>query len=308
MADEIYDVVIVGGGPAGYTAGIYTSRGGLRTLVLTGPLPGGQLVNTTEVENYPGFAKGILGPNLMTEMKDQTKRVGAEVVDKQVVDVDFSKRPFVVKTRKDSFSGKSVIIATGANPRKLGVKGELEYSGKGVSYCALCDGPFFKDKVLVIVGGGDAAMEEANFLTKFASRVHLVHRRDEFRASKVMQDKVFANKKIEVHWNTELEEVKGDKMIGSVVLKNNKSGESSEMEVGGVFISVGHVPNTSLFEGKVELDKQGYLVLKEGMMTSVDGVYAAGDVHDHKYKQAVTAAAFGCMAAIEAERGLGEKG
>ena len=232
MENEIYDVVIVGGGPAGYTAGIYTSRGGLRTLVLTGPLPGGQLVNTTEVENYPGFAKGILGPDLMTEMKDQTKWVGAEVVDKQVVDVDFSKRPFVVKTRKDSYSGKSVIIATGANPRKLGVKGELEYSGKGVSYCALCDGPFFNDKVLVIVGGGDAAMGEANFLTKFASKVHLVHRRDEFRASKAMQDKVFANKKIEVHWNTELEEVKGDKMIGSVVLKNNKSGESDEMEVG----------------------------------------------------------------------------
>src|SRR3989344_501341 len=297
-----YDVIIMGGGPAGYTAGIYAARGGLTTLVLTGPLPGGQLVNTTDVENYPGFAHGILGPDLMIAMKQQTKLVGAQVLDKQVVGVDFSKLPFSVKTRKEIFTCKSVIIATGATPRKLDVVGEKEFSGKGVSYCALCDGPFFKDKVLVVVGGGDAAMEEANFLSKFGVEVHLIHRREAFRASKAMQDKVFANKKITIHWNTHVVEVKGEGIVSSVVLKNNKTGKNSELAVGGVFVSIGHVPNTQLFKGHLELDKMGYVALKKSMMTSVSGVFAAGDVHDHSYRQAVTAAGYGCMAAIELER------
>ena len=301
---DTYDLIIIGAGPAGYTAGIYASRGGLKVLILSGKLPGGQLVNTTDVENYPGFDKGILGPDLMKIMRKQTENMGTTILDKTVIDVDFTKRPFKVSTSKETFIGKSAIICTGADPRKLGLEEEKTFSGRGVSYCALCDGPLFKDKELFVIGGGDAAMEEANFLTKFATKVHVVHRRDKLKASKAMQDKVFANKKIEFHWDSEVAGIKGDKMVDSIIIKNSKTNKETTLPTGGIFVSIGHVPNTVLFKDKVELDKMGYIALKESMQTSVPGVFAAGDVHDPTYRQAVTAAAYGCMAALEAERFL----
>ena len=301
-----YDVVIIGAGPAGYTAGIYSARAGHDTLILSGILPGGQLVNTTEVENYPGFEKGIMGPDLMIEMRKQTERMNAKIIDDEVTKVDFEKKPFKVFTSSKEFEGKAVIIATGANPRKLGLDGEQTFAGKGVSYCATCDGPFFRNQELVVVGGGDSAMEESTFLTKFASKIHLVHRREGLRASQVMQDRAKNNSKIEFHWNSEVEEINGNGKVQNVILKNNKTNEKTTLKVGGVFVAIGHEPNTKMFKGKVDLDDQGYVVLKNRTETSVKGVFAAGDVHDRTYRQAVTAAGFGCMAAIDVDKYLEE--
>ncbi len=299
-----YDVIIIGAGPAGYTAGIYCSRAGYDTLILSGILPGGQLVNTTEVENYPGFENGIMGPDLMITMRNQTKRMGATIIDDEVVNVDFRRKPFMVLTASEEYEAQAVIIATGANPRKLGIEGEKTFGGKGVSYCATCDGPFFRNQELIVVGGGDSAMEEATFLTKFASTVHLVHRRDELRASKVMQERAFDNSKIKFHLSAEVDEIKGNEKVQQVVLSNKKTNEKETMEVGGVFVAIGHEPNTKLFVNQIDMDENGYIVLKENTKTNIPGVFAAGDVHDHRYRQAVTAAGFGCMAAIDVDKYL----
>lgn len=302
-----YDVVIIGAGPAGYTAGIYCSRAGYDTLILSGILPGGQLVNTTEVENYPGFEKGIMGPDLMIDMRKQCQRMGTTIVDDEAVNADLRRSPFKVLTATEEYSGRAVIIATGATPRKLGLEGEERFGGKGVSYCATCDGPFFRGQEIIVAGGGDSAIEEATFLTKFAKQVQVVHRRSELRASKVMQERALANEKIRFRWDTVVSDVKGDQRVQQVVLKNLKTGEEDAVDAGALFVAVGHVPNTKLFEGQVELDDQGYVVLKDRSETSVKGVFAAGDVHDRRYRQAVTAAGFGCMAALDVERYLSEE-
>jgi len=301
-----YDVIIIGAGPAGYTAGIYSARARHDTLILSGIIPGGQLVNTTDVENYPGFDDGILGPDLMIIMRKQTERMGAKIIDAEVTKVDFQTKPFKVSTASTEYQANAVIIGTGANPRKLGLEGEETFAGKGVSYCATCDGPFFRNLELVVAGGGDSAMEEATFLTKFASKIHLVHRRKELRASKVMQERAFDNPKIEFHFESVIEEIGGNEKVQKVVLKNTQSNEKSTLEVGGVFVAIGHEPNTKLFAGQVELDDQGYIVLKNRTETSVPGVFAAGDVHDHRYRQAVTAAGYGCMAAIDVDKYFSE--
>lgn len=298
-------MIIIGAGPAGYTAGIYCSRARRDTLVLSGLLPGGQLVNTTEVENYPGFRDAIMGPDLMVEMRAQAQRMGTEIVDDEVTNVDFSRRPFRVMTASEEYVARAVIIATGASPRKLGVPGEGELAGKGVSYCATCDGPFFRGKELVVVGGGDSAMEEATFLTKFASRVHLVHRRDKLRASRIMQERAMADEKVSMVLDTTVSRISGDSRVERVTLRG-ASGDERDVEAGGVFVAVGHEPNTALFRGQVELDARGYVAVRGGARTSVEGVFAAGDVHDHEYRQAITAAGFGCMAAISADRHLAE--
>ncbi len=298
-----FDVIIIGAGPAGYTAGIYCSRARRDTLVLSGILPGGQLVNTTDVENYPGFENGVMGPDLMIIMRKQTERMGTTIIDDEVVNVDFRRRPFKVLTAQEEYEAKAVIIGTGANPRKLGVQGEQSLAGKGVSYCATCDGPFFKNQELIVVGGGDSAMEEATFLTKFASRVHLVHRRDELRASKVMQERLLDDEKVVLHLSSKVKEIQGDGKVSRVVLKS-KSGETT-LDVGGVFVAIGHEPNTKLFGGQIDTDELGYIRVN-GSRTSVEGVFAAGDVHDSRYRQAVTAAGYGCMAAIDADKYLSE--
>src|SRR3990167_8106949 len=284
-----YDVIIIGAGPAGYTAGIYCARARHDTLILSGILPGGQLVNTTDVENYPGFAEGIMGPDLMIVMRKQTEKMGATIIDDEAVDVDFRHRPFKILTASEEYEARAVIICTGADYRKLGLEGEKTFAGKGVSYCATCDGAFFRNQELIVVGGGDSAMEESTFLTKFASTVHVVHRKGILRASKIMQERAMANQKVQ-----------------SVTLKDTKTGEKTTLNVGGVFLAIGHVPSSKIFQNQIELDKNGYVVLKNNTETSVKGVFAAGDVHDHTYKQAVTAAGFGCMAAIDVDRYLTE--
>jgi thioredoxin reductase (NADPH) len=302
-----FDVVIIGAGPSGYTAGIYCSRAGYDTLILSGILPGGQLVNTTEVENYPGFEKGIMGPDLMIEMRKQTQRMGTTIVDDEVVNVDFRNTPFKILTGSEEYEGRAVIIATGANPRKLGLKGETTFAGKGVSYCATCDGPFFRNQELIVAGGGDSAVEEATFLTKFASKVHLVHRRRELRASKVMQERAFNNDKIKFLWDSEIIDIQGDQKMQKAIIKNIKTNEQMELKVGGLFVAIGHEPNTRLFKNQIDLDNDGYIILKNKTNTNIEGVFAAGDVHDRSYRQAITAAGFGCMAAIDVDKYLTEK-
>ena len=301
-----FDVVIIGAGPSGYTAGIYCSRAGYDTLILSGILPGGQLVNTTEVENYPGFENGIMGPDLMIEMRKQCQRMGTTIVDDEAVDVDFRRKPLKVLTASEEYEGRAIIIATGANPRKLGLEGEETFGGKGVSYCATCDGPFFRNQELVVVGGGDSAIEEATFLTKFATTVHLVHRRNELRASKVMQERALSNEKIKFHWDSAVIDIKGDQKMQQAVLKNIKTNEESTLDVGGLFVAIGHEPNTKLFKNQIDLDDEGYVVLKNKTYTNVEGVFAAGDVHDRNYRQAITAAGYGCMAAIDVDKYLTE--
>ncbi|CDI05419.1 thioredoxin-disulfide reductase [Candidatus Nitrosotenuis uzonensis] len=301
-----YDVIIIGAGPAGYTAGIYCSRAKYDTLILSGILPGGQLVNTTEVENYPGFENGIMGPDLMMTIRKQTERMGTTIIDDEVVNVDFRHKPFKILTASEEYDCRAVIIATGASPRKLGLEGEMTFGGRGVSYCATCDGPFFRNQELAVVGGGDSAIEEATFLTKFASKVHLVHRRDTLKASKIMQERAFANSKIQFHWDSEVVEIIGEQKVNGVTIKNLKNEQKTSLPVGGIFVAIGHTPNTKIFEKQVELDSQGYVVLKNHTRTSVEGVFAAGDVHDHRYRQAITAAGFGCMAAIDVDRYLTE--
>ena len=302
-----YDVIIIGAGPAGYTAGIYCSRARHNTLLISGILPGGQLMNTTDVENYPGFDQGIMGPDLMITMRKQTEKMGTKIIDDVVTSVDFKNNPLKVSTASNTFEASSVIVCTGANPRKIGLEGEQAFAGKGVSYCATCDGAFFKNQELIVVGGGDSAMEEATFLTKFASTVHIVHRRDEFRASKIMQERALANEKIKVHFNYTVEDIQGDQKFQKVILKNVKNDEKVTLEAGGLFVAIGHEPNSKILEGQVELDTNGYVVLKNNTETSIPGVFCAGDVHDHRYRQAVTAAGFGCMAAIDADKYLAER-
>lgn len=300
-------VIIIGSGPAGLTAAIYAGRANLNPLVFEGNQPGGQLTITTDVENYPGFPDGVQGPEMMELFRKQAQRFGAETKMKHVSRVDFSERPFKVWVNDDLFFGDSIIISTGASARTLGLDSEKELMGYGVSTCATCDGYFFKDKKLLIVGGGDSAMEESIFLTKFASEVWIVHRRDQFRASKIMQDRIEKNPKIQVHWNSVVEDIQGTKETGvtNVVLKDSTTSELREESCDGVFLAIGHTPNTSLFTDSLEMNENGYILTKNGSSaTNISGVFACGDVQDHVYRQAITAAGSGCQAAIDAERYL----
>jgi thioredoxin reductase (NADPH) len=305
MSDDVRDLIVIGSGPAGYTAALYAARANLEPLVLKGLDAGGQLMLTTDVENYPGFADGILGPELMDQMEKQAARFGAEILAVHVTEVDLAERPFTVKAGDQRWLARTIIVATGATARWLDVPGEAKLRGRGVSACATCDGFFFRDRELVVVGGGDSAMEEATFLTKFASKVTIVHRRHEFRASAIMAERALSNPKIEVIWNSVVEEVLGDDAVTGVRLRNVETDDVSELRTDGVFMAIGHDPNTSLFRGKLELDDAGYVKVDEPRTaTDVDGVFAAGDVTDRIYRQAVTAAGQGCKAAIDAERFL----
>lgn len=303
---ETYEVIIIGSGPAGYTAGVYTSRAKLNTLLISGSLPGGQLMTTSEVENYPGFPNGIFGPELMMNMRQQAERFGAKLLDDEVVEVDFKKRPFGIRTHGQEFRSESVVICTGASPRKLGLRAEQEFAGKGISYCATCDGPFFKGEDIAVVGGGDTAIEEATFLTKFGKSVKIIHRKDFLRASKILQEKAFENPKIDFVWDNVVSDISGNKKINSISVRNLKTGEERKIPVGGLFVAIGHEPNTSIFKGQLELDDRGYIVLTKNTRTSIEGVFAAGDVHDYRYRQAITAGGFGCMAALDVEKWLVE--
>jgi len=300
-------LIIIGSGPAGLTAALYAARADLSPLVFEGVAAGGQLMITTDVENYPGFPDGIMGPELMDQFRKQAERFGARMRQVDVTSVDFSDRPFQLKVGDEEFSADSVIIATGAEAKWLGVPGEQALTGRGVSACATCDGFFFRDQELVVVGGGDTAMEEALFLTKFASKVTIVHRRDEFRASKIMAARALSHEKIEVLWNTTVTEIHGDDSVTAVTLEDTLSGESRELKVDGVFVAIGHRPTTDLFVDQLDLDANRYVIVGRGTRTSVDGVFASGDVVDHVYRQAVTAAGTGCMAAIDAERWLADQ-
>jgi thioredoxin reductase (NADPH) len=302
-----YDVIILGSGPAGLTAAVYTSRAKLQTLVISGNLPGGQLMTTSDVENFPGFPNGIFGPELMMNMRQQAERFEAVVMDDIATQVDFKHKPFRIMTTDKEFESDAVIVATGASPRKLGLKGEETFGGRGVSYCATCDGPFFKGENLLVVGGGDSAVEEATFLTKFAKSVQLVHRRDKLRASRILQERAFTNPKLKFLWNTAIADIAGDKKVNAAVLHDLNTDKKKKIECGGIFIAIGHDPNTQVFKGQLAMDDQGYLILKNHTHTNIEGVFAAGDVHDHRYRQAVTAAGFGCMAALDVEKYLQEK-
>jgi thioredoxin reductase (NADPH) len=308
----VHDVLIIGSGPAGYTAALYAARADLKPLVLAGSQPGGQLTITTDVENYPGFPDGIMGPEMMELFRKQAERFGAEVRYEHVSKVDFSQRPFKVWVEETEYQAKAVIVSTGASAKWLGLESEVTFGGHGVSACATCDGFFFRGKVVAVVGGGDTAMEEAHYLTKHASKVYLIHRRDEFRASKIMQERVLAHEKIEVIYNTVIEEIVGDyepfKKTTGLKLKNIVTGDQSHLPLDGVFIAIGHKPNSDLFKGVLSMDDVGYMKVNAGSTaTNIPGVFAAGDVADSVYRQAVTAAGSGCMAAIDAERWLTEQ-
>ncbi len=299
------NVVIMGSGPAGLTAAIYTARANLSPLIVEGVQAGGQLTTTTEVENYPGFHHAIMGPDLMKDMRAQAERFGTEFLAGEVTAVDLKRTPFTLTVDGErTIEGQALIIASGASAIKLGLPDEARLMGHGVSTCATCDGYFFRGKELVVVGGGDSSMEEANFLTKFATKVSVVHRRDKLRASKIMQDRAFKNEKITFVWNSIVEDIHGDGVVTGVRVRNVVTGQTSELACAGVFIAIGHSPNTALFKGQLEMDPKGYLRTHDGTATSVPGVFAAGDVQDSKYRQAVTAAGSGCMAAIDAERWL----
>ena len=299
------NVLIIGSGPAGLTAAVYAARANLSPLLIEGWQSGGQLTTTTEVENFPGFAKGIMGPDLMKEMRAQAERFGTSFLTGDVTAVEFQKHPFTVTVdQEQTIEARTVIIATGASAIQIGLKNEARLTGHGVSTCATCDGFFFRGKELVVVGGGDSAMEEANFLTKFATRVFVVHRRDKLRASKIMQDRALKNERISFIWNSVVEDILGDDVVTGVRIKNVVMGTTSTLPISGVFVAIGHRPNTTLFATQLETDAKGYLVTKQGTATSVPGIFAAGDVQDSIYRQAVTAAGSGCMAAIDAERYL----
>lgn len=305
---DVRNVIIIGSGPAGYTSAVYSARADLNPLVFEGSVTaGGALMNTTEVENFPGFPDGIMGPDLMDGLRKQAERFGAELVADDVVEVDLTASPKVVRTATDTFYARSVILATGSGYRELGVPNEKRLSGHGVSWCATCDGFFFRGQDIVVVGGGDTAMEEATFLTRFASSVTVVHRRDELRASKIMQDRAFANEKIRFVWDSEVVDVLGENKVSGVRLRNLKTGEESELAATGLFIAIGHDPRTELVKGQVELDDEGYIkVDAPSTRTNLDGVFAAGDVVDHTYRQAITAAGTGCAASLDSERWLAE--
>ena len=312
--DDLKDLVIIGSGPAGHTAAIYAARANLKPFMFEGYVAGGsaggQLTTTTDVENYPGFPEGIQGPELMQLFRKQADRFGTEMVGEDIVEVDFSKRPFAIKSDQREVRANAVIIATGAVARRMGVPNEEKMWNNGMSACAVCDGalPFFKNQPLMVIGGGDTAVEEASYLTKFGSIVYLVHRRDELRASKIMQKRAFDNEKIEIIWDTVFKDAVGEDFVTGARIQNVKSKEVKDISVAGIFYAIGHTPNTQMFEGQLDLDDTGYIKVKTGTQeTSVEGVFAAGDVHDHKYRQAVTAAGTGCAAALEAERWLAEQ-
>jgi thioredoxin reductase (NADPH) len=302
---EKRDIIIIGSGPAGLTAAIYMSRAGYQPLVIEGIPAGGQLMITTEIENYPGFPDGIDGPELIENMKKQAQRFGTDFLMKNVTKVDFRSNPFEIQAEETAFLAKTVIIATGAQARYLNLPSVEAFKGKGVSACATCDGFFFRDGIVFVAGGGDTAAEEALFLTKFAKEVHIVHRRDQLRAEKYMQERLFKNSKINIIWNSVVAEIKGtDKGVNKIVLKNVKTGEMTERDADGVFMGIGHSPATALFQGQIDLDEHGYIICKEGTKTNIEGVFAAGDVRDPLFRQAIVAAGTGCRAAIEADRFL----
>lgn len=302
-------VVIIGTGPAGLTAALYSARANLEPLVLQGPEPGGQLITTTDVENFPGFPDGIMGPEMMQKFEQQAARFGADIRWGTVTAVDFSQRPFrMLVDDEKPVVADAVIISTGASAKYLGLESERRLLGHGVSACATCDGSFFREQDVAIVGGGDTAMEEALFLTRFANKVYLIHRRDSFRASQIMQDRVMAHEKIEVIWNTVVEDIKGEKEVESITIRNVETGDVRDLPVQGFFVAIGHKPNTEIFAGQLDRDETGYIQTKpDSTYTNIEGVYACGDAQDHVYRQAVTAAGTGCMAAIDAERWLAEQ-
>ncbi|MGE5132142.1 MAG: thioredoxin-disulfide reductase [Gemmatimonadota bacterium] len=304
---EVRDVIVIGSGPAGYTAALYAARAQLKPLVFEGSVTaGGALMNTTDVENFPGFPDGILGPDLMDAMRKQAERFGAHLVAEDVTEVDLKASPKVVKAEADTYYAKTVIIATGSRYRELGVPGEKLLSGHGVSWCATCDGFFFREQPIAVIGGGDSALEEAMFLTRFATSVTVVHRRSELRASKIMQERAFANPKIRFLWDTVVTGIQGEGKVSGLALQNAKTGEESTLEVSGVFVAIGHDPRSELFTGQLETDSEGYLLVEQpSTRTAIPGVFACGDVVDHTYRQAVTAAGTGCSAALDAERYLG---
>ena len=302
-------VIVIGSGPSGYTAAIYLARANLAPLVVEGFLPGGQLMMTTEVENFPGFPQGIMGPELMRGMRAQAERFGAKFVPNNVTKVDFSKRPFKITVEDKEFEAESVVIATGSDTRWLGLPNEKKLIGHGVSSCATCDGFFYRGKTICVVGGGDSAMEEATFLTRFATKVYVIHRRDTLWASKVMQDRAFADPKIEFLWNSEISEIYGDEFVTGIELHNIETGEKKKMDMDGIFVAIGHMPNTKVFKEVITTDEAGYIIKNgKSTMTNIEGVFVAGDVYDHVYKQAITAAGMGCQAALDCERWLGSLG
>ncbi len=305
---KIYGVIIIGSGPAGYTAAIYAARSNLSVLMIQGYQTGGQLMQTSEVENYPGFEEGILGPELMDKLEQQARRFGAELLPEDVTSIDFSQRPFVIRTEDNEYHGRAVIISTGASAQWLGLPREKHLQGRGVTACATCDGFFFKGKDVIVVGGGDTAMEEAIFLTRYVNHVTVVHRRDTLRASKIMQDRAHSNPKISFIMETEVADVLGEHAVTGVLLRNVQTGEETTLDIQGMFVAIGHKPNTELFKGLINMDTAGYIVPVEHTMTNIPGVFAAGDVTDHRYRQAITAAGDGCRAAIDLERWLESQG
>jgi thioredoxin reductase (NADPH) len=310
VSDDVRNVIIIGSGPAGYTAAVYAARGDLKPLVFEGSVTaGGALMNTTEVENFPGFPDGIMGPDLMDNMRKQAERFGAELITDDVTEVDLTADPKIVKVGEDVYRAKTVIVATGSKYRELGLENEKRLSGRGVSWCATCDGFFFRNQDVAVAGGGDTAIEEAMFLSRFANSVTIVHRRDKLRATKIMQDRAFANDKIKYAWNSEVTDLLGDDKLTGVRLRDTRTGEERQLDVTGQFIAIGHEPRSELFRGQLDIDENGYIIVQHPTTkTNIEGVFAAGDVVDHIYRQAVTAAGTGCSAALDAERWLQDTG